>query len=282
MARKRRAYHDGENVINFGNSAFVKDFRAAEVSKFPPQQQLRTPLDEVLWLLWVVRDQFDHQAHIYALEIEELAEIRGIALNAVQIERALARAGKRVLRKKFDFDEEVPQKTAYKIAVKGVVDLQRRYALAGTKLLFVDGTKPWTDRHLTLPQIASELKGRICVVDKYCGSGSLAILRHLRHGAPLQFLTGKINQNVNAFNHELKDFQKEVKSIQVRLFPEHGELHDRYIISDNAVVIVGHGIKDIGNKESFLVLLKGDTTTDLRKTLLQKFDDRWARSKPIS
>ena len=276
---KKKSYHDGEAVMDFNHHAFEKDLREAELaSQFPSQRQLQTPLDEVLWILWVLRDRFEHRIPAFAWEIAHALEIRGIALDEVQVERTLARAGRRVIKKKFD---KTDTKSAYAISEKGVVYLENKYAASGVKALVVDGAKPWTDRHLTLPEIASELKGRICVVDKFYGSSSLAILHHFKHGRPLQFLTGKTNENAATFSRELKDFQKEVPSLEARLYSAHHDLHDRYIIADNAVVIVGHGIKDIGRKESFLVLLKGDTTADLRKTLLEKFDSRWKSSAPL-
>jgi hypothetical protein len=276
---KRKSYHDGELVNDFMNREFEKDLRGAQLPNFPDQRKLVTPLDEVLWILWVLRDYFEHRSPIYAAEIAHLLEIRAIASGEVNVERALARAGKRVIRRKLDKTEN---RSAYMISEKGIDYLREKYALGGIKALVVEGTKPWTDRHSTLPDIASELKGRISVVDKFYGSGSLAILHYLKHGSPLQFLTGKTNENAAAFSRELKDFKKEVPALEVRRFSAHNELHDRYIIADNALVIVGHGIKDIGNKESFLLLLKGDATADLRKTLREKFDDRWKKSIPLN
>jgi hypothetical protein len=274
---KKKSYHDGECVMNFTHNGFQKDLRKGKLSNFPDQRKLETPLDEVLWMLWVIRDEFEHNHPMYASEIVELLEIRSIASSELNVERALARAGNRVMRKKID----PTRKTAYRISERGIDYLQKKYAVAGVKALVVDGSKPWTDRHLTLPEIASELKGRICVVDKFYGSSSLAILHYFKHGRPLQFLTGRTNENAAAFSRELKDFRKEVPSLEARLYSAHHELHDRYIIADNALVVVGHGIKDIGSKESFLVLLKGETTADLRKTLLEKFDNRWKGAAPL-
>ena len=272
---KRKTYYDGEFVTNFMDHEFEKDLRKAQLPNFPDQRKLLTPLDETLWIMWVIRDYFEHRCPMYASEIAHLLEIRAIASSEVSVQRALARAGKRVLRKKF---EKTDKKSAYMISEKGVAYLQEKYALGGIKALVIDGTKPWTDRHSTLPEIAAELKGRISVVDKFYGSGSLAILHYLKHGNPLQFLTGKTTENTAAFGRELKDFRKEVPALEVRRFSAHQELHDRYIIADNALVIVGHGIKDIGNKESFLLLLKGEATADLRRTLREKFDERWKNS----
>jgi hypothetical protein len=196
-----------------------------------------------------------------------------------EIEAIFARAGKKIITRRLSDDDA---KWAYMIAEKGVVYLRTKYGSSGIRTLVIDGTKPWHDRYSTLPKIASGLSGRICVVDKYYGRGTLALLNHFRHGAPLQFLTGRTNESPAAFARELRDFQKEVPALEVRLFPAHSELHDRYIISRNALVIVGHGIKDIGTKESFLVVLEGEPSAELRGTLLRKFDERWAASLPVA
>jgi hypothetical protein len=270
--------------MNFSHAGFVKDLREAALASFPDQHALSTSLDEALWLLWVVQDQFAHKHYLYTDEIAELAEIRGIALSATQVDVALERAGKRVLRKQyiFDCDDTPDDRIAYRISENGILDLKHRYTEDGPRVLLFDGTKPWTDRHLTLPEVSGELKGRISIVDKFYGSASLGVLNHLRHGSPLQLLTGITSESSASFSREFRDFKKEVKSAEVRVFPNHHELHDRYIIADNALVIVGHGIKDVGNKESFLVLLIGDKTTDLRAALRQQFDSRWARSSALA
>jgi hypothetical protein len=96
MSKRRKSYHDGECVMNFSHASFVKDLRDAELSEYPDQHALTTSLDEALWLLWVVQDEFEHWAHLYAEEIAELAEIRGIAISVPQIELALERAGTRL------------------------------------------------------------------------------------------------------------------------------------------------------------------------------------------
>src|SRR5438128_1221947 len=173
MSKKRKSYHDGDCVMNFSDAAFVKDLREAELSNFPDQHALTSTLDEALWLLWVVQDEFEHRHHMYPEEIAELAEIRGIALSIPQIELALERAGKRVLRKQY-WDDDPDERIAYKISEKGIQDLRQRYVDGGPRVLLFNGRKPWTDRHLTLSEIATEVHGRICVVDKFYGSASLS------------------------------------------------------------------------------------------------------------
>ncbi|MEY2562245.1 MAG: hypothetical protein QOH88_438 [Verrucomicrobiota bacterium] len=272
---RRREYHDGDAVVNFMDCRFESDLRKAKLPTFPDQRKLKTSQDAALWMLWVMRDYFGHHSPMYASELAHLLELRGIAVREDQLEQLLMRAGKKIMRKRYD---ETSTELAYMIAEKGVAFLQAKYSATGVRAIIIDGTQPWRDRHVTLPTIAEQLSGRICVVDKYYGRGTLAVLYHFRHGSPLQFLTARTSETAGAFARELRDFKRESPTLEVRIFPDSGELHDRYIISEHALIIVGHGIKDIGTKESFLIFLEGDSTSELRQTLLEKFNHRWSQS----
>ncbi len=159
--------------------------------------------------------------------------------------------------------------------------LRKKYPGGDIQSVLFDGKKPWTNRYRTFPEIAKELNGPISVLDKFYGSDSFATLTHLSHSKQIRFLTGQTQENHKSFMQELKDFQREHVGLEVRLFPDKHELHDRYILSKDTVVIVGHGIKDVGRKESFVILLKDPVGTEIRKTLQDKFEERWKKSPVI-
>jgi hypothetical protein len=159
--------------------------------------------------------------------------------------------------------------------------LRDKYTGGGMRVCVADGKKPWSDRHLTFAELANELKGRICVLDKFYGVGTLGILHHFKHAKSIDFLTAKTNESAAVFKKEVEIFKKEFPALEVRIYPNQHELHDRYILTQNAVLIVGHGIKDLGTKESFVLLLKGEIAADMRETLLEKFNERWNRSAPV-
>lgn len=46
---------------------------------------------------------------------------------------------------------------------------------------------------------------------------------------------------------EIEEFKKENKNFEIKNYINH-DIHDRYIISENSVIIPGHGIKDLGKK----------------------------------
>lgn len=61
--------------------------------------------------------------------------------------------------------------------------------------------------------------------------------------------------------------------LRVTAQPQH--LHDRYVLSDEKILIVGHGLKDIGNKESFVIVLPRKFATDLLADVQRSFDQKW-------
>ncbi len=72
-----------------------------------------------------------------------------------------------------------------------------------------------------------------------------------------------------------RDFAKERKNVEFRLLPPPHDLHDRYLLADNALLIIGHGLKDIGGKESFVIRLDRNVASDLLDELTQSFDNKW-------
>lgn len=271
---------DDDGLINTSHPAFHKALRRARLDEFPNQKNLDSPLDKALWALWVLQDCFCHNAHdlssVSSAEISDILETRGVALTELKVERALARAGDRVHRKKIRDDDS--RRTYYKIMANGKEYLREKYTVGGMRVCVADGKKPWSDRHLTFADLASVLKGRICVLDKFYGVATLGILHHFKHAKAIHFLTAKTNESAAVFKKEVEIFKKEVPALEVRIYSDQHELHDRYILTQDAVLIVGHGIKDLGTKESFMLLLKDEIAADLRSTLIEKFDERWNKS----
>ena len=56
---------------------------------------------------------------------------------------------------------------------------------------------------------------------------------------------------------------------------------DRYIISSDSLVILGHSIKDIGSKESFAVTLSSHTNKNIVEALTENFNRRWKKASPL-
>ena len=121
---------------------------------------------------------------------------------------------------------------------------------------------------------------QIQIVDPYCGERTLDILGNVKNRV-VKFITRVENlreKNKKRFLRELKDFKSEHPEIEFKNYP-HKDIHDRYIISSELLVILGHSIKDLGAKESFAIILNKDMNKNIVEALIENFNRRWKQSK---
>lgn len=152
-------------------------------------------------------------------------------------------------------------------------------------VMFFSGKGSWTDPNKNFPKIVEILEGDLCIVDPYYGNGTFFVLEKFGKKRKIRFLTYKLGdeeqKNRTKFDINLRRFKKEFKNIELKAYGQFYELHDRYIISDNALVIVGYGIKDLADKESFIVFLPKNLVKDFLPTLKKTFEIRWKKSNNI-
>ena len=130
--------------------------------------------------------------------------------------------------------------------------------------------------------IINNLKGELKIVDPYCNEGTLDILKDVRD-REVKVLTRVENlreKQRDRFLREIEDFKSENKNIEFRSYP-YKDIHDRYVISSEFLAILGHSIKDLGSKESFVILLNRNTSKNIVDALNENFDRRWKQSKTI-
>jgi hypothetical protein len=152
-------------------------------------------------------------------------------------------------------------------------------------VLFFTGKESWTDPNKNFPKVIELLKGDLCIVDPFYGNGTFYVLEKFGKNRKIRFLSCRLGdeeqKNITKFDINLKRFRKEFKNIEMKKYNKYYELHDRYIIADNALVIVGHGIKDLGDKESFVVLLPKNLVTKFLPVLKKSFEERWRKSNNL-
>jgi hypothetical protein len=79
----------------------------------------------------------------------------------------------------------------------------------------------------------------------------------------------------------MRDFKKERPKFTFRIATNPNDLHDRYVVTTQQLLILGHGLKDIGGKESFTIRLGRELVPDLIKETIAVFDSRWKTANPI-
>lgn len=158
--------------------------------------------------------------------------------------------------------------------------------LSGSGVLFFTGKNPWTDPNKNFPKLIEMLEGDLCIVDPFYGNGTFFVLEKFGKKRQVRFLSSALGndeqRNPIQFNSHLKRFKKEFKNIEMKKYNKLYELHDRYIIAENALVIIGHGIKDLADKESFVIFLSKTIVKTFLPTLKRIFEERWRKSGNIS
>ena len=150
----------------------------------------------------------------------------------------------------------------------------------GPLTFYVTGQQPWSDRRLVVKEAMKKATGEVRILDKYFGMESLDFLLGFQKHRRIHFLTAHPARptEVARLQREIATFKREFPNAQFKSYPSPHELHDRYVLFDKAVWFIGHGIKDIGKKESFVVILQDPFGRDIRKTLFDSFEARWAMS----
>lgn len=199
-------------------------------------------------------------------------ENAGVSLKKNTITKSFARADNKISRK------NINNSKVYKIMTKGKQEIASFFSRSNsTRIILVNNSEPYTT-YLKIGDFLNCLAGEIKICDPYLGTRTYTILSNINKSNSIKFLTVNVVGNKNKAKTIHKDFIKEYPNFQLRVFPNRSEIHDRYILSDDQLMIVGHGLKDIGNKESFFLVLEKTDCKDIYKLLSDNFEDRWKRA----
>ncbi|MGD9116735.1 MAG: hypothetical protein PVJ61_06115 [Dehalococcoidia bacterium] len=255
---------------------FIQRFRETDKSGIPDFSKCSRPLDMALWVLWVAKDKVGSGK----LTVEKIAsvivETQDISASAKSIAGSLNRAGDKVHRY-YENGE-----TYFKIMKPGkdyLLSLEKRELV---NAFYFEPDSRFPAKRLLANQIFNGLEGDLEIVDPYCGERTLDVLESIK-GRHVKFLTRLDNIQGRArqkFVRDLKDFKADNPNIEFRDYPN-TDIHDRYIISQSSLVILGHSIKDLGSKESFAVVLDRTASRNIVQALSENFDRRWRQSPPI-
>ncbi|HEV2491208.1 MAG TPA: hypothetical protein VGT03_15490 [Candidatus Acidoferrales bacterium] len=252
----------------------LRGLPASVTRQLPDVQNCDTPLLQALWALRVAKISASHPEFIKADDISHMLLRGNVHLPVVHVQRALARAGRKVAKR------GKGEVTEFRIMGLGEEFLEDRAGGQGPLTLYVTGQAPWSDRRFVVKESMKKLSGNVRILDKYFGMESLDFLLGFQKTRRIRFLTAHPSRghDLNHLQREVALFKREFPNAEFKAYLSPHELHDRYVLFDKEVWFVGHGIKDIGRKESFVVILQDPFGKDIRNTLLESFETRWAAS----
>jgi hypothetical protein len=260
-------------MIKNNETELTQRFREVDISDFPDFYNYQKPLEMGLWVLWVSKDKLG----VKKLTAEQIASVirdtKEISVDAQSINNAFKRAEGKI------HTHHEGSKTYFEIMKPGKEHLLSLVKQASVEVFYFDPGKRYSTKRILSQNILKEIQGDLQIVDPYCGIRTLDILRDLKDKT-IKFLTRVENLNEKErerFLRELQDFKAEYPKIEFRNY-SNTDIHDRYIISENELVILGHSLKDLGSKESFAIVLNADSSKNVIEALIEIFNRRWKQA----
>lgn len=207
-------------------------------------------------------------------EIVQALEYAGVTVRPAGLQNAFSRAGSRIAARKID------DVVKYKVMTRGMDEVGDLLGQGNVVVVHVQAGQPRTARK-ELAGILADLEGTVRVTDPYFGEHTLDALEAIPAASEIRFLTARVTGNEPKLRRLTQDLKTERPSLEIRVHTKPAEIHDRYIHSEKELVIVGHGLKDIGNRESFVIVIDQETAPDLIESVRAAFDVRWGRSTPF-
>jgi len=145
-----------------------------------------------------------------------------------------------------------------------------RAAIAGgdEAIIFVNPDTA-LQRTLKLHDLLAKLKGTVRICDPYLDNLTIEHLQACQKTAPIRVLTmnlrdtGPLRRVVAAA--KTSGYDLEIRTVTSRT------LHDRYVIDDTDMVILGTSLNGFGKKQSFVI----QAGPDIRQTVLAEFERQW-------
>lgn len=249
----------------------IKKFSEADTSDFP-DFNYKKPLEMGLWVLWVAKDKLQAKK----LSAEQIAsiirDVKEISIDAKSINNAFTRAkGKTHI-----YHENGG--VYFEIMKPGKNHLLSLITVGSVEVFYFEPGKKYSTKRILSKGILEGLQGKLQIVDPYSSERTLDILKDIKN--KIEFLTRVENLNKkerDRFLREVQDFKTEYPLIEFRNYPN-TDIHDRYVISENSLVILGHSLKDLGSKESFAIVLNKESSKNVAEALIENFNRRWKQA----
>jgi len=253
----------------------IEKFRGVETQGLPEFSSYDKPLEMGLWVLWVAKEKLNIRK-LTAAEIVDI--IVGVMEVSIDL-RAIVNAFNRAKRKIHIYREG--DETCYEIMNPGKEHLVKSAGGGSVNVHYFEPEKKYSSKRILRECILNNLKGELKTVDPYCDSGTLDILSSSQN--KIKFLTQieKLRPNIQQeFLRDLQNFKSEYPNVEFRNYSK-SEIHDRYIVSKDKLVILGNSLKDLGAKESFAIVLDRKTSRDIFDALVENFGRRWKVASPL-
>lgn len=240
-------------------------FEAATLANLPSLSAMQDDAAKVYWVLLVGRDRAG-QGRMTAHEIEVvLRDVYGVRVSRQRITALMGLERRRVARRRRG------SQTEYQIMDEGAQSVLRK----GSDVVFIQPERALSGIR-TIEAMLGALTGVVRVCDPWVDGRTLDFLAMAAHATELRLLTANVNKPA-PFGRDLKAFrQQQGVPIEVRVSSQK-VLHDRYVIDQSNMLILGTSLNNIGAKQTFAV----STGDDVRNMALGAFDNLWLTASRV-
>ena len=230
-----------------------------------------------LWCLFVSKTKFDSEYLTYDKIENILADYLDIPMTSAKLKKSFAPAfGTKIIKRK---DAE-----GCKISATGEAHLKALNKSEHLNVIYVNPAKPREASKNLEGLIKTIPKGELLICDPFYGINTLDVLEEfVAHHTSIRFLTKQrgAKEKSTALATAIAKFNKQHSAkVEMRVAATR-DFHDRYIISTNTFLIIGHGLMDLGSKESLIVVVPDQSGRDIRRTLVAGFEIRWATATAL-
>jgi hypothetical protein len=224
----------------------------------PPQPgDFQEPLQQVLALLFNSKKVGDDWLTASKIS-SSLLKDHGLSLNWKTIEKTLGDNPKLAARRKKN------KRWEFTITNPG----QQQVSSGNNPILFVNPVKA-VQAVLNLHQFFGDLKGSVRICDPYLDLLTAQHLEAFTAATAIRLLTYKIS-DTPTLRLALTALGSQGRQVEVRK-PISDILHDRYVIDDASMLILGTSLNSFGKKQCFVI----KAGQDIRTALLNNFNQIW-------
>jgi hypothetical protein len=239
-------------------------FRAAATGNPIDVHSLGKDRERVLWALGVLKTAGINDSHKVSDIVTCLRDVSGIEISRQHVQQILEKEFK----KKTVSRKVVAGTGHYKIMRTGEESIKGAIVAAR----FVDPVNA-LDEIRNLESVVSTFKGKLRVCDPYIDNRTLDFLAECKAATAIHLLTVQVQDGAKV-RRDLAAFRAQHgASIDIKVLSA-GGLHDRYIVHDDGILILGGSLNGFAKKQMFIISLG----TDFGNGMAKVFDVNWVRA----
>jgi hypothetical protein len=247
-------------------SNLVSEFARADAAKWLDIHRFQQEREQILWVLATGKSEVGADFITPAQVSDVLRDIYQIEVPRQRISAILEKEKGTVAKRR------IAGRKHYKIMKRGEDEVSSSIVAP----VFVDPEAALSQIR-KVEEIFGTLKGRLRICDPYVDNRTLDFISECHAAEQINVLTANVYKE-GQFRRDLAAFSKEHGTILETRVLEQGNLHDRYIIHADGMLLLGTSLNGLGKKQSFIVSL-GE---DLRQIASPAFDRAWASAKKFS